>query len=106
MDQEQQTDPPAKTWRAGETFFKEAGGEPALLPDEAGQQAEQCAGGGDTGLPASEAGAGLIPEDHAAASDVHLPASEADTAPLQDEGRGETQSWPGGGGPGTFPPPG
>ena len=39
--------------------------------------------------------------------DVHLPASEEDAPPLQDEREGgEPQSWPGKGGPGTFPPPG
>jgi hypothetical protein len=39
-------------------------------------------------------------------SDVHRPASEEDSPALQDDRDGATQSWPGGGGPGTFPPPG
>lgn len=94
-------------WQAGKTFFEEAGGEPAVVPsastkagaDEAGTDA----GGGD--LPASEAGTGTIPEDDARA-DVQLPASEADEGGLTDAGQGEPQSWPGGGGPGSFPPPG
>jgi hypothetical protein len=50
----------------------------------------------DGHLPASESGTGMIPEDGKDATpDVHRPESEADTAPLQDESRGEPQSWPG-----------
>lgn len=68
-----------KAWRAGETFFEESGGKPAL-PE----------GGDDEGV----------------GGDTHLPASEEDSGALTDEGHGEAQSWPGKGGPGTFPPPG
>lgn len=69
-----------KGWRAGETFFEESGGKPALAAgDEGGSE-----GGEDT----------------------HLPASEADSDALAEERKGEPQSWPGKGGPGTFLPPG
>jgi hypothetical protein len=92
-------------WRAGETFFEESGGRPA---DPAGAgESGQGTGGGDPHLPASEAGAGIIPEDESGPSgDDHLPASEADTGMLAGEEKGTTQSWPGSGGPGTIPPPG
>lgn len=92
-------------WHGGATFFEESGGRPA---SPGGERAEsgQSAGGGDTHLPASEAGAGVIPEDEdQGTTDVHSPASEADTAPLQDEHQGETQSWPGSSF-GSIPPPG
>ena len=62
----------------------------------------------DPALPASEEGAGIIPEDDDRGSDdTHLPASEADTSLISggDEGP-PSQSWPGNGGPGTIPPPG
>ena len=88
-------------WHAGATFFSESGGRPAQAE---GQEASRDAGGA---LPASESGTGQIPEDRGAAGeDVHRPASEADTAPLQEEdGAGETQSWPGSSF-GSIPPPG
>jgi hypothetical protein len=60
-------------------------------------------------FPASEEGTGIIPEDDSdrdAGGDTHLPASEADTS-LGEEADGRVpNSWPGGGGPGTIPPPG
>ncbi|HEY0114437.1 MAG TPA: hypothetical protein VGB54_01835 [Allosphingosinicella sp.] len=71
------------------------------LPDDEPNRA-----GSEGHLPASEAGTGMIPEDRSSgADDVHRPASEADTAPLQDQGQGEPQSWPGKSF-GTIPPPG
>lgn len=81
MGSYEQDEPEGKGWRAGQTFFEESGGKPA-----------KPAG-------ASESDQGTGEED------VHLPASEADTGGLTDEGA-EPQSWPGKGGPGTFPPPG
>lgn len=77
-------------WHAGATFFSESGGRPA-----------QANGQEDSG------GSGLISEDDGAGGeDVHWPASEADTAPLREEdGHGETQSWPGSSF-GSIPPPG
>jgi hypothetical protein len=60
----------------------------------------------DVHLPASEAGTGMIPEDQPAGGDVHLPASESGSGLLEDEEDAPPQSWPGGGGPGTFLPPG
>lgn len=92
-------------WRAGETFFEESGGRPA---DVAGAvESDAGTAGGDTHLPASEAGTGIIPEDGSGPSgEGHLPASEADTGLLQGEDKAPPQSWPGGGGPGTIPPPG
>jgi len=92
-------------WHAGATFFEESGGRPASSGGDR-KDSSQGAGGGDPHLPASEAGAGIIPEDQdAGAADVHSPASEADSAPLQDEHHGETQSWPGRSF-GSIPPPG
>jgi hypothetical protein len=76
-------------WHGGATFFSESGGRPAQA---AGQEQE------------GSRGAGSVPED-AAGGDVHRPASEADSAPLQDEHHGETQSWPGSSF-GSIPPPG
>jgi hypothetical protein len=57
-------------------------------------------------FPASEAGKGLIPENEPAGGDVHRPASESDTGLPEGEDGAPGQSWPGGGGPGTFLPPG
>ena len=58
-------------------------------------------------IPASEEGTGIVPEDEGGSdSDTHLPASEEDSGLIGDEGDAPAQSWPGGGGPGTFPPPG
>lgn len=75
-------------WHGGATFFEESGG-------------------GDGHLPASESGTGLIPEDEGGdAADVHKPASESDTGALTEEDDHPPISWPGGGGPGTIPPPG
>ena len=60
----------------------------------------------DTSIPASEEGAGIIPEDKGGAgADTHLPASEADTALVEGEEDSLPQSWPGRG-PGNIPPPG
>jgi hypothetical protein len=73
-------------WHAGATFFAESGGRPAQPGAE---------GSNEDGTLAEEIADG----------DVHRPASEADTAPLQDEQHGETQSWPGGSF-GSIPPPG
>lgn len=102
---EQREDLANKGWRAGETFFDQSGGRPAQPAGADGS--EQGTGGGDSGLPASEAGAGIIPEgDDQSSGAGHLPASEADDGALRHEGEGETQSWPGAGGPGSFPPPG
>lgn len=79
MDQDQREDVAApKQWRAGETFFAESGGHPAQGSDGSD------GGGGDT----------------------HLPASDEDDPALREETRNEPQSWPGSGGPGSFPPPG
>ncbi|HZG46360.1 MAG TPA: hypothetical protein VEZ41_08840 [Allosphingosinicella sp.] len=91
-------------WHAGATFFNESGGRPAQAE---GREASRGAGGGDTHLPASESGTGAIPEDtDRRVEDVDRPASEADTAPLQeDDGHGETESWPGSSF-GSIPPPG
>lgn len=62
---------------------------------------------GDPSLPESEAGTGIIPgEDSGPADDTHLPASEADSPQLEEDEGSPAQSWPGGGGPGTIPPPG
>ncbi len=68
-------------WHGGATFFSESGGRTA----EAAGQEQEAEGDAD--------------------GDVHRPASEADTAPLQDEHHGETQSWPGTSF-GSIPPPG
>ena len=59
-------------------------------------------------LPASEEGAGIVPEDDGGSGrDTHLPESEADTSLIESEDAGPPpQSWPGRGGPGTIPPPG
>ena len=58
-------------------------------------------------FPASEEGAGVIPEnDDAEESDTHLPASEADTGLGEQADDRLPQSWPGSGSPGTIPPPG
>lgn len=74
-------------WHAGATFFSESGGRPA-----------RAAGQADEGSTGSS--------DDSAGGDTHRPASEADTAPLQEEdGGGETQSWPGSSF-GSIPPPG
>ncbi len=73
-------------WHAGATFFSESGGRPALSGAE-------------------EQGGPPPSDDAAGAEDVHRPASEEDTAPLQDEGKGEPQSWPGTSF-GSIPPPG
>lgn len=96
MSNDEQSDDLAdKGWQAGTTFFEASGGRPAK------------AAGGDDHMPTSESDTGLIPEDEGqSGGDVHLPASEEDTGGFTDEGRGEPQSWPGSGGPGTFPPPG
>ncbi len=72
----------AKGWRAGETFFEESGGRPAQ-PEGADQSDQGVSQGG-----------------------TRLPASEEDSRSLQEDTRSEPQSWPGAGGPGTFPPPG
>jgi hypothetical protein len=72
-----------KGWHAGATFFSESGGRPAQAEGQEG-----TSGAGD-----------------AADEDVHMPASEADTAPVQDDGKGEPQSWPGSSF-GSIPPPG
>lgn len=56
-------------------------------------------------LPASEAGTGIIPEDHGNADDVRLPESEADSGLTESEEKSEPQSWPGRGF-GSIPPPG
>ena len=62
---------------------------------------------GTPSIPASEEGAGIIPEDTGGSgADTHLPASEADTSLIEGEEGSVPQSWPGRGGPGTFPPPG
>ena len=60
----------------------------------------------DPSVPASEEGAGIIPEaDRGTPGDTHLPASEADTALIEGEKESLPQSWPGRG-PGSIPPPG
>lgn len=60
----------------------------------------------DPSIPASEEGAGIIPEDEGrGGADTHLPASEADTPLVEDEEGPPPQSWPGRG-PGSIPPPG
>lgn len=83
MDEDEQSGGLAgKGWRAGETFFEESGGRPAVV--EGADESDQ--GTGQSG--------------------TSLPASEEDSGSLQDDGKAEPQSWPGGGGPGTFPPPG
>lgn len=92
-------------WHAGATFFAESGGEPAHVPEQ-GEQGGPGAGGGDEHLPASEAGAGIIPgEEGAGAGDTHRTASEAHSAPAGDEEGGEAQSWLGTSF-GSIPPPG
>ncbi len=91
-------------WHGGATFFSESGGRPAQAVGEE-QEGSRGAGGGDPHVPASESGAGIVPEDADTGGDVHRPASEADSAPLQDEHHGETQSWPGSSF-GSIPPPG
>ena len=82
MDKDEKIDGLAgKGWHAGETFFEESGGKPAL---RAGR---------------SEAGADDAEED------AQQTGSDDDDGGITDEGA-EPQSWPGKGGPGTFPPPG
>jgi hypothetical protein len=75
-----------KGWHAGATFFSESGGRPA-----------QAEGQGSSG--------GAEPKPGDLDQDVHMPASEADTAAVQDDGKGEPQSWPGSSF-GSIPPPG
>lgn len=99
---DQDKDPDTEAWRAGETFFEKSGGAPAIA---AGGDGDLGVGGSDAGLPASEAGASIIPEDASGSGDVHRPASEADTGALTDSGTGPTQSWPGKSF-GSIPPPG
>jgi hypothetical protein len=72
-----------------------------------GIESADCITQRDPALPASEEGAGIIPEDDGAGgSDTHLPASEADTSLGEEADDRMPQSWPGSGSGGTIPPPG
>ena len=104
LDQDRDGPLAKQGWHGGATFFEHSGGRPA---EPAGQALEsaQGTGGGDPHLPASEAGAGIIPEDEGPSGDVHAPASEADEGGIQHDQGSEPQSWPGKSF-GSIPPPG